>query len=102
MATARLVTLEEVGLAIHQVLVDNDTITGESAGDTVHYTIAITNEGTTTLSAIAVTSSLMGDEFVCDPVLEALRLSPAATVNCTAVAEVRNNSSFTTGSCCED
>lgn len=88
MATVTLVTLDDIGLYIHQDLVDSDTITGETAGDTVEYTLDITNQGTTTLSAISVDSSLLGDKFVCNPVLEALQLPPGATVSCAAVAEV--------------
>lgn len=84
-ATVTLVTRDKAGVEIHQVLVDSDTIRGETAGDTVDYTVSITNEGTTTLSAFAVSSSLLGDEFECAPVVDLL---PGDTVNCTATAEV--------------
>lgn len=84
-ATVALVTLDKIGVDIHQVLVDRDTIRGETAGDTVDYTVSVTNEGTTTLSAIAVSSSLPGDEFVCAPVVD---LFPGDAANCTATAEV--------------
>ncbi len=89
MATMPLDTLDKLGLHIHQILVDNDAVIGESAGDIVEYTTTITNNGTTTLSNLSVTGTL-GDGFNCVPNLaENLELSPGEIVICTSVAEVR-------------
>ncbi|CAM9789547.1 unnamed protein product, partial [Ectocarpus sp. 6 AP-2014] len=96
-ATMTFSTTDKVGINIREDLVDSDTIIGESAGDTVEYTITITNEGTTTLSAIAVSSSLLEDQhssgysaaaLTCDPVLDSFQLAPGGTIECTAAAEV--------------
>ncbi|CAM9294792.1 unnamed protein product, partial [Ectocarpus fasciculatus] len=96
-ATVTFSTSDKVGIDIQETLVDSDTIIGESAGDTVEYTITITNEGTTTLSAIAVSSSLLDDQLssgysaaalICDPALDSFQLAPGGTIECTAAAEV--------------
>lgn len=94
-ATAKLtlVTLDEVGVDIHEELVSN-TITGHAAGDTVEYTITVTNQGTTTLREILVSTPLLGDDFECDSDLESLRLSPGARVECIVVAEVNSSSCY--------
>lgn len=58
-ATAELVTQDTIVIDIQSTLVDNDLIIGHSAGDQVKYMIRITNEGTTTLSTFAISSSLL-------------------------------------------
>lgn len=90
MATVQLNTLDKIRVNIHPILVDNDTIIGESAGDSVEYITTIMNEGTTTLSKMSVTSAIQGHGFDCDPILvEELKLAPGATVKCKSVSEVR-------------
>lgn len=58
-ATVTLVTRDEIGIDIQHDYVDNDLITGQSAGDQVDCTIRISNEGTTTLSAVTIGTSLL-------------------------------------------
>lgn len=60
--TVILLTAQEVSVKISQQVVDADTISGVSAGDMIEFSIAISNTGTTTLSDVVVTSSLLDEQ----------------------------------------
>lgn len=48
---------------IHETLIVSDTIGGVSPGDTIKYDIEVTNAGTTTLSSVVVTSSILDEQL---------------------------------------
>lgn len=58
-ATVQLLTTQKLSIFARETLVDSDSITGVSAGDTVEYELTIGNAGTTRLSNVRVTSSLL-------------------------------------------
>lgn len=62
-ATVTLETLDRIDIDIQQTLLDSDSTIGQSAGDTIEIAVNITNTGTTTLSTVAVSSSLLDDQL---------------------------------------
>lgn len=54
---------QEVYVMVTSKLVDSDSASGVSAGDTIEYGIEIVNTGTATISAVGVTSSLLDAQF---------------------------------------
>ena len=62
-ATVSLVTKQKLSISVLETLVDSDLISGVSAGDTVKYKLGIKNAGTTTLSNVIITSSLLNQRI---------------------------------------
>ncbi|CAM9230892.1 unnamed protein product [Scytosiphon promiscuus] len=99
-ASVTLETLDNIDIDIQQTLLDSDDTFGQSAGDTIKVAMNITNAGTTTLTTVVVSSSLLDDQLasgypeaslVCDPALDTAQLAPGETIECTAVAEVQQS-----------
>ena len=73
-ATQTLHRTAGVATSVNATMRDSDSVPGDSAGDTIEYTIQLVNEGTTTLTGISVYSALLmaqearyrGHRFVSD------------------------------------
>lgn len=62
-ATQYLERKGELSASARAVVIDSDGIVGDSAGDTIEYTIELTNTGTTSLTSISVSSALLLDQY---------------------------------------
>lgn len=58
-ATQALSRTADLNVSVSAGVVDSDATSGDSAGDTIEYTIKLGNNGTTTLSDISAFSALL-------------------------------------------